>query len=125
MVCVNHQGCVQVHDDGLDLGGELRLETSALRSTWRALFEAQHQPTEVEERRRTRPFDASRGCGTNEVEVAIPAAASPMCSVDSGDTPRTRKKHLDFQDTVTSGGNLSFGSHLWLAVLDLLPVTLS
>ena len=48
------------------LGGEFFLETPALRSTWRALLEALRLPTEVEERRRTRPFDARRACGTFE-----------------------------------------------------------
>ena len=34
-----------------------------------------------------------------------------MCSVDSGDTPRKRKKHLDFQETVTIGDK----SQIWFA----------
>ena len=35
-------------------------------------------------------------CVKRRMVAAIPAAASPMCSVDSGVTPRKRKKHLDF-----------------------------
>ena len=53
-------------------------------------------------------------CVKPRMVVAIPAAASPMCSVDFGDTPRKRKKHLDFGDTVTIGDNLSFGSQVAL-----------
>ena len=95
-------------------------------------LEALHLPTEVEERRRTRTFDASRPHISQAAKCVKPVWGKPYQRLPAQCAARTlvtrhanARNILTFKITVAIGDNLSFGLHLWLAVLDLLPVTLS